>query len=83
MKNYITANWDGWPLHGLIATFLSWCIITLDPATVFLCINSVFWIDREATQHDGYANVWTLHRILEWGVPTLMGIICYVGWSLK
>lgn len=83
MKQYLSENWDGWPLHAAIATLLSWCIITFDPATVFLITNSVFWIDREATQHKGYANVWTPHRILEWGAPLLMGIACYMGWSLK
>lgn len=77
IKNYLKANWDGWPLHSLITGFVFWCIVTFDPVTVLLIINTIFWPDREATQHGGYANIWTLHRILEWGCPVLVGFAAY------
>jgi hypothetical protein len=83
MKEYLSENWDGWPLHTAIALFIFWCHRTFDPATVLLIINTIFWPDREATQHHGYANIWTPHRIMDWGSPVLMGIGCYIGWFLK
>jgi len=80
MKQYIRENWDGWPLHGLLALLFMWAIGRFDPPTVLLILNTVFWIDREATQHDGYKNVWTLHRMIEWGVPMLTGFAAYYWW---
>jgi len=77
IKQYIKENWDGWPLHGALAALFFWAIVTFDPPTVLLILNTIFWPDREATQHKGYANIWTMHRIGEWGVPLLVGFIAY------
>ena len=82
-SEYIKENWDGWPLHGALAALFFWAIGRFDPPTVLLILNTVFWIDREATQHDGYRNVWTLHRIIEWATPTAVGLICYWKWYLN
>jgi len=77
MKQYIRENWDGWPLHGALAFLFFALIANYDPATILLILNTIFWPDREATQHEGYRNIWTLHRIIEWGVPLIVGFITY------
>ena len=77
MKKYIVENWDGWPLHSLIAGLALW-LASHYSMEVMLLLNTVFWFDREAKQHDGYANVWTFHRIMEWGCPMVVGLVTYV-----
>ena len=80
MRQYIKDNWDGWPLHGALALAFMWAIGTFDPPTVLLALNTVFWPNREADQHEGWQNIWTLHRVIEWGVPILVGFVSYWGW---
>lgn len=77
--DYIKENWDGWPTHTAVALLVFWLFFYW-PAETLLAVNTIFWPDREATQHEGYKNIWTPHRILEWGAPVLMGIACYIGW---
>jgi len=76
MIEYLKKNWDGWPLHSIIAGAIMWSGYHY-PAETLLAANTIFWPDREATQHDGYANIWTFHRILEWGCPVLVGFVAY------
>lgn len=76
MKKYIRENWDGWPLHSIIAAAFMYGAYTY-PMETMLTVNTVWWPDREATQHGGYANIWTLHRILEWALPVLVGFVLY------
>ena len=74
---YWKENWDGWPLHtaaavaGMVAGFYH-------PMETLLAVNTWYWPSREATQHDGWRNIWTLHRVLEWGCPVVAGIVMYV-----
>ena len=76
LKEYIEKNWDGWPLHTIIAAaFL--VAGSYYPLEALLVANTVWWPDREATQHDGYANIWTFHRIMEWACPVATGFIIY------
>lgn len=77
MSKYLTENWDGWPLHSLIAGLLMWPAISNSYPLVMLGINIVFWPLREAWQHDGLHNIWTPHRAMEWGAPILTAFICY------
>lgn len=79
MKNYLSENWDGWPLHIAVTVVIFLCAYYY-PGETLLVINTIFWPDREATQHEGYANIWTPHRILEWGAPVIVGVACYIGW---
>lgn len=76
MKEYIKENWDGWPLHSLIAVVFIYSLYYY-PLETGLVANTALWPDREAAQHDGYANIWTLHRIMEWGCPVVVGFIAY------
>lgn len=77
MKEYIKENWDGWPLHSLIAGLLMWPAFSNSYPLLMLIINILFWPSREAWQHHGYRNIWTPHRILEWGAPILTATILY------
>lgn len=77
MKKYLIENWDGWPLHSLLAGLFFWAMASLDPFTVLLVLNTVFWPNREADQHKGYWNIWTFHRVMEWGCPVLVGFVCW------
>jgi len=94
LKEYLKDNWDGWPLHLVLAVSFFLCAKIFDPATVLLILNTIFWPDREATQHydkktegnlgrlSGYKNIWTFHRIMEWGAPILGGFAAYYLWHL-
>ena len=74
--HYVKENIDGWPLHTAIAVgFL--VAGTRWPMETLLVANTIWWPDREATQHEGYANIWTFHRIMEWGLPVVAGFITY------
>lgn len=76
IKEYIKENWDGWPLHSLIAGAFMWGGFYY-PQETLLVANTIWWPDREATQHDGWGDIWTFHRIMEWGCPVLVGFIIY------
>lgn len=69
MTEYWKKNWDGWPLHSLIAFLSMLPFITNSYPLVMFIMNVIFWPSREAWQHNGYKNIWTLHRIIEWGAP--------------
>lgn len=76
MKNYIKENIDGWPLHTAIA--IGFLVAGYyRPMETLLVANTIWWPDREATQHGGYRNIWTLHRIMEWGLPMVAGFVTY------
>lgn len=70
--NYWKENWDGWPLHSLIAFVLMLPAVSNSYPLVMFLLNVIFWPSREAWQHGGYANIWTPHRILEWGAPIIV-----------
>ena len=76
LKEYIKENWDGWPLHSIIALAFMLCGMKW-PMETLLVANTIWWPDREATQHEGYRNIWTLHRILEWALPVAVGVGVY------
>ncbi len=75
-QDYAQNNWDGWPLHSLIAAAFLFSGMYY-PMETLLVANTIWWIDREATQHEGYKNIWTFHRILEWGLPMMVGFTIY------
>jgi hypothetical protein len=76
MKEYWKDNWDGWPLHSLLAGLFIWVGYHY-PMEVLLGANIGFWPAREAAQHDGWGNIWTAHRIIEWGCPVVVGFVVY------
>lgn len=77
MIEYFKKNWDGWPLHGLIAGVLMLPVVSNSYPIVMLLINIVFWPLREAYQHGGLHKIWTMHRIIEWAVPILVALIMF------
>ena len=80
LQHYAQENWDGWPLHSLIAgAFMVGAMFS--PMETMLIANTIWWPDREATQHEGYANIWSFHRILEWGSPLVVGFVIYGYWK--
>lgn len=79
---YILANWDGWPLHVAIAALLMHPIITNSYPWLMFAMHCVYWPMREVWQHEGLgnfwtglANIWTPHRMIEWGAPILAAFI--------
>jgi len=80
VKSYLVANWDGWPLHCLIAGLLMWPAISNSYPAVMFAINAVFWPAREAWQHDGYGDIWTPHRIMEWLSPIVVAGVIWFFW---
>lgn len=76
INDYIKENWDGWPLHSAVAGGFMIAGYYY-PMEALLVANTVWWPDREATQHNGYKNIWTFHRIMEWGCPLLVGFGLY------
>lgn len=76
IKTYIKENWDGWPLHSLVAAVFMYGAYFW-PMETMLVANTIWWPDREATQHGGYKDIWTLHVILEWALPVLVGVVLY------
>lgn len=76
--SYWKENWDGWPLHGLIAGVLMLPVVSNSYPVVMLLMNIVFWPMREAWQHGGIRNIWTPHRIIEWAVPILVAFVMFV-----
>lgn len=75
--SYLRENWDGWPLHCLIAGLLMWPAITNSYPAVMFALNAVFWPCREARQHGGFKNIWTWHRFIEGFSPIP---VCGVIW---
>ena len=76
LREYVVENWDGWPLHTAIAAAFLFAGARW-PMETLLVANTIWWPDREAAQHEGYRNIWTFHRIMEWGCPILMGALAY------
>lgn len=75
MSAYLIEHWDGWPLHVLIAALLMHPIITNSYPKLIFAMHVVFWPAREMWQHQGFANIWTLHRIIEWAAPIIAAFI--------
>ena len=93
-KEYVIKNWDGWPLHSLIAGLLMWPVISNSFPLIMLLINIVLWPCREIWQHrdeeeksflkafkSGFKNIWTWHRFFEWAAPVKVAIISYFIWT--
>lgn len=87
-KEYIRENWDGWPLHSVIAavSMMPWFSNLLNIyAGAMLGANIFFWPLREMWQHDdklgvriGFWKIWTLHRMIEWGAPIVVALVMYL-----
>lgn len=77
MIDYIKRNWDGWPLHSLIAGVLMLPVVSNSYPIVMLLMNIVFWPLREAWQHHGIKGIWSLHRIIEWASPIAVAFIVF------
>lgn len=84
---YFMENWDGWPLHVLIATLLMHPIITNSYPWLMFGMHVVFWPLREAWQQQGsdtfiggLHHMFYLHQMIEWGAPIIaagiMLVIC-------
>lgn len=69
--SYLRENWDGWPLHCLIAVILMHPIITNSYPKLMFTMHVIFWPMREAWQHGGLDNIWTAHRLTEALAPVL------------
>lgn len=69
MSDYWKKNWDGWPLHCLIAGVLMLPAVSNSYPWVMFTITAVFWPMREHWQHKG--NIWTWHRFIEGFAPVL------------
>lgn len=93
MTEYIMSNWDGWPLHVLVAVLLMHPRITNVYPQFMFTMHLIFWPLREVWQHEGLENIWeglqniwTMHRMIEWGAPVIaagiMLIICLI-WPYK
>lgn len=87
-KEYVLKNWDGWPLHSLIAGLLMWPVISNSYPLLMLIMNIVFWPCREMWQHDdelgirrGFWKIWTPHRIMEWAAPIVVAVISFFIWT--
>lgn len=70
-KTYVMENWDGWPLHTLIACLLMWPIISNSYPLLMFFLNVIFWPMREAWQHGGIHKIWKVHIIIEWCAPII------------
>lgn len=75
MTEYLISNWDGWPLHVLIAAVLTHPFITNNDARLMFAMHLIFWPMREAWQHDGIVNIWEMHQIIEWGAPIIASFV--------
>lgn len=87
LKEYIRKNWDGWPLHCLIAIAVMLPFISNSYPAVTFAMNVVFWPAREMWQHDrelgariGFKHIWTLHRMIEWGAPIVAAALVWGIW---
>lgn len=78
--SYWKENWDGWPLHSVIAFLTMLPAISNNYMEVMFIMNAVFWPTREAWQHDGFINIFTPHRIMEWGAPILVALGVLILW---
>lgn len=81
MLRYLRDNWDGWPLHGLVAAGLFYAFDWYGAGNLYLALNTAFWPNREADQHrlhGGWKAIWTLHRVIEWAVPVAVGAVLWI-----
>lgn len=80
IKDFLEEHGSGFWLHGLgaIGIVLGFWLLFNLPFVGFVS-STALWVAREIEQHDGVKNIWTFHRILEWGTPFITGLLT---WSL-
>jgi hypothetical protein len=77
IATFLATHGNGFWLHGLgsiIIVFTFWYMI-YQPLTG-LVLSTVLWVGREALQHPPL-NIFTFHRILEWGTPIITGLLTW------
>ena len=81
MRAFLAKHGYGFLLHmaGAVAIMLFGWFIDFYALTLGLVFNTLAWPCREAEQHNGFKNIWTFHRLLEWIPAVLVGLIMYAA----